>query len=183
MFARRFVHLTNPVNSVTIKTLYTTNKQLFNNNKSKCNTLFRKQQNKKFSTTTNTSNTSNTKKSEIPDVHIDTVRVETSPNNKTTLGVIFTGLTSVTFVSNIIYAILRAKGRGNDKKTNESTITMCQSDGTTTDHITIKQSDDPYDSIIRTFSFFFGFPVSLLSYVCISEGSNKILGFDLSFMD
>lgn len=72
---------------------------------------------------------------------------------------ILTGIFSVTTLSNVVYSVMRAKGRG---KNNNS---------------------DPNDECVRTLSFLFGFPFSMLPYMCIKEGSNKILGLKLDFMD
>lgn len=73
------------------------------------------------------------------------------------------GFTSLTFFSNVIYSLMRAKGRGNPNF--------------------LDNYDNPYDGLIRFCSFCMGFPFSLFPYLLIKDGSNKVFGIDLSFMD
>lgn len=82
-----------------------------------------------------------------------------STDNKTKISYkFFTGLGTLT-CANVVYASLRAKGRGSD------------------------QNDKSFDPIVRTIGFWFGLPFTVIAYACIQEGSDNIFGLDLKFMD
>lgn len=68
-----------------------------------------------------------------------------------------------TILANVCYGVMRAKDRGS-----------LPSD---------KPNGSDTDQCIRTFSFIFGFPFSVLTYVCVKEGSNKLFGLSLEFLD
>jgi hypothetical protein len=77
---------------------------------------------------------------------------------KTYIVELCTGIGS-SLLANSVYSIMRAKDRGSSKTGTE------------------------LDKYIRIFTFLTGFPFTMLPYICVKEGSNRVFGLDLKCLD